>query len=78
MQTQPNLVKWLSSDALEQRKQWELNAPRVCRQPDEEVLLMIKEIEEYRRADKWLADDQNAAQQTGGKLPLDHLPDGSY
>lgn len=70
-------TKWLSSHDLEQRKQWEEHAPNAFRQPDQEVLLMIKEIEGYRRVDKWLADEQNAAQQAGGRLPLDHLPEGS-
>jgi hypothetical protein len=59
MQTQ------LSDAELQQRKDWEEHAPNAFRQPDQEVLAMIKELQERRAAEK-------------AAFPLDHLAEGSH
>jgi len=55
----------LSDADLQQRKDWEEHAPNAFRQPDLEVLAMIKELQERRAAEK-------------AAFPLDHLAEGSH
>ena len=71
MQTQ------LSDDDLNQRKAWEEHAPNAFRQPDAEVLSMIAEIQERRKAED-LNDGIRGYEGTPGKQVFDHLPEGSH
>lgn len=66
----------LSEEALACRENWERCAPNAFRQPDEEVLAMIAEIRTYRSAEK--AETDRVRCEAGGRLPLDHLPEGSH